>query len=55
MVNNKFIERAVKEINHAIEWETLEKQNNEIRFWLELAINKGRISALKARVNTKTI
>ena len=44
---NKHIERAIKEINNAIEWETQEKQDAEIAFWLKQMYLQGRIEAFK--------
>ena len=43
----KHISRAIKDINFAIEWETKEKQDAEIKFWLEVMYAQGRIEAFK--------
>ena len=47
---NKHIERAIKEINFAIEWETKEKQDLEIDFWLQQMYLQGRIDAFKESI-----
>jgi len=43
----KHISRAIKDINHAIEWETKEKQDAELEFWLKQMYMQGRIEAFK--------
>ena len=41
----KHISRAIKDINFAIEWETKEKQDAELEFWLKQMYMQGRIEA----------
>ena len=41
------IERALKDINLSIKWESQEKQDEEIRFWLKHMFLIGRIEEIK--------
>lgn len=41
------IERALKDINYVIEWETQGKQDEEIKFWLECMYLQGKIDSIK--------
>jgi hypothetical protein len=46
----KHIERAIEDINFAIEWETKDKQDKEIKFWLEHMYMQGQIDLYKQNV-----
>ncbi len=43
----KHISQAIKDINHAIELETKEKTDEEIKFWLELMFRAGQVEEAK--------